>query len=156
MLVSLDTPSRALGGKRLRVKICHYPNGLGWLRESLPNVWCTQYGGTSANFRASECSSQFQRRSEGPEEASFILSRATEGNRVPPEIQMVYPCEATASAPTKGQIPQFHFFSFLLFPSLQWRQQQSGIQTHACVIMHNTDRCFVSCRGLICGNEGRE
>lgn len=69
-------------------------------------------------FGASECSSQFQRRSKGPEEVSFILSRATEGNRVPPEIQMVYPCEATASAPTKGQIPQFHLSFFSLFPFL--------------------------------------
>lgn len=42
-------------------------------------MWCAWYGGIRASFGALDCSSQFQRHSKDPEEASFILSRATEG-----------------------------------------------------------------------------
>lgn len=52
-------------------------------------MWCAWYGGIHASFGALDCSSQFQRHSKGPEEASFILSRATEGKWVLPDTNGV-------------------------------------------------------------------
>lgn len=51
-----------------------------WLTEVVLALMCgvLSMGGTRANSSASECSRQLQRRSEGPREASFLLSRATE------------------------------------------------------------------------------
>lgn len=57
--------------------------------------------------------------------------------------------------------PKVRFLNFISsfivvpFPTVT----SSEIQNYACIIlctMHNTDGCLVSCRGLICGKEGRE
>lgn len=102
--------------------------------------------GMRASSNASERSSQLKRHSEGPEEASFALSRPTEGSELR-QIQTLHPCK-TASSSSKGQNPRFSSFS-PIFHSFYWLQQEKEKKTkqdHSVTIiciMHITDVLFL-------------